>query len=103
MFLRRFLSSVISHPGTKAVRNPFETVPTGGIKQDLRFKIVESTLREGEQFSTAFFNTNDKIHVARTLDQMGIEYIEVVTPLASKQSALDCETLARLDMKNLSW
>lgn len=98
MMFRRLFSSVA--PALKTVRNPFETVPMAGIKQDLRFKIVESTLREGEQFSTAFFNTAAKIHIARTLDEMGIEYIEVVTPLASKQSAHDCETLAKMDMKN---
>jgi len=98
MVFRRFFSSL--SPALTGVRNPFETVPSHTIKQNLRFKIVESTLREGEQFSSAFFDTASKIHIARTLDQMGIEYIEVVTPLASKQSSHDCETLARMDMKN---
>jgi homocitrate synthase len=97
MIFRRLFSSI--SPALRGVRNPFETIPHNTIKQDLRFKIVESTLREGEQFSSAFFDTAAKIHIARTLDQMGIEYIEVVTPLASKQSAHDCETLAKMDMK----
>lgn len=95
---RRIFSSV--SPALKGIRNPFETVPPHTIKQNLRFKIVDSTLREGEQFTTAFFDTAAKIHIARTLDQMGIEYIEIVTPLASKQSSRDCETLAKMDMKN---
>lgn len=55
-------------------------------KADLsKVRIVDSTLREGEQFSTAFFDTENKIHIAKALDAIGVEYIEVTTPMASKQ------------------
>lgn len=40
------------------------------------FKIVDSTLREGEEFATAFFDTVQKIKIARALDDFGVEYIE---------------------------
>lgn len=62
------------------------------------FKIVDSTLREGEQFSTAFFDTSDKKYIAMALDNIGVEYIEVVTPAASKQSMADCKTLAKMGL-----
>ena len=37
----------------------------GDEQKPLDFHIVDSTLREGEQFSTAFFSTEDKIHIAK--------------------------------------
>lgn len=49
------------------------------------FSIIESTLREGEQFMSAFFNTEQKIKIAKMLDEFGVEYIEVTSPAASKQ------------------
>lgn len=70
----------------------------GGITMPA-FKIVDSTLREGEQFSTAFFDTADKKYIAMALDNIGVEYIEVVTPAASKQSAADCRTLAKMGLR----
>jgi HMGL-like len=43
------------------------------------FKIIESTLREGEQFANAFFDTEKKIEIARALDDFGVDYV-CVTP-----------------------
>ncbi len=40
-----------------------------------RFKIIESTLREGEQFANAFFDTAKKIEIARALDEFGVDYV----------------------------
>lgn len=45
-----------------------------------RFKIIESTLREGEQFANAFFDTQKKIEIARALDEFGVDYIELTNP-----------------------
>jgi len=36
-----------------------------------RFAIIDSTLREGEQFSNAHFTTADKIAIAKLLDEFG--------------------------------
>jgi len=38
-----------------------------------RFAIIDSTLREGEQFSNAHFTTADKIAIAKLLDDFGVE------------------------------
>ena len=41
------------------------------------FKIIDSTLREGEQFATAFFDTAQKIEIAKALDDFGVEYVRL--------------------------
>ncbi|WP_420644266.1 homocitrate synthase [Candidatus Leptofilum sp.] len=62
------------------------------------FSIIESTLREGEQFVNAFFSLEEKIQVATLLDAFGVEYLELTSPLASPQSYKDCATIARLGL-----
>lgn len=64
-----------------------------------RFFIIESTLREGEQFVNAFFTTEQKITIARLLDEFGVEYLELTTPLASPQSDKDCRAIAGLGLR----
>lgn len=63
------------------------------------FNIIESTLREGEQFVGANFSTDDKIRIARALDEFGVEYIELTSPLASPQSYEDLCTITRLGLR----
>lgn len=53
------------------------------------FCIIESTLREGEQFSTATFNAAQKVDIASKLDAFGVEMIEMTSPVASPQSEDD--------------
>jgi homocitrate synthase len=47
-----------------------------------RFAIIDSTLREGEQFSNAHYTTEQKIQIAKALDDFGVEYIELTSPVA---------------------
>lgn len=63
------------------------------------FSIIESTLREGEQFANAFFDTETKIKIAKALDDFGVEYIELTSPAASEQSRSDCEAICKLGLK----
>ena len=65
-----------------------------------KFAIVETTLREGEQFYAANFSSNDRVEIAKALDNFGVEYIEVTSPCASPQSLLDCQYLARLSLRS---
>ena len=61
------------HPHMK---NPYQ--PVGDFLSNVsRFKIIESTLREGEQFANAFFDTEKKIEIARALDDFGVDYVGV--------------------------
>ena len=38
-----------------------------------RFAIIDSTLREGEQFSSAHFTTAEKVQIARLLGEFGVD------------------------------
>ncbi len=64
-----------------------------------KFSIIDSTLREGEQFVNAFFTTEQKIRLATLLDAFGVEYIELTTPAASPQSEKDCRAIAGLGLR----
>ncbi len=64
-----------------------------------KFSIIESTLREGEQFVNAFFSTEEKIRIARLLDEFGVEYLELTSPCASPQSRKDCEAIAGMGLR----
>ncbi|TME36031.1 MAG: homocitrate synthase, partial [Chloroflexi bacterium] len=64
-----------------------------------RFAIIDSTLREGEQFSNAHFTTEQKIQIAKALDAFGVEYIELTSPVASPQSLEDLRIVAGLDLR----
>lgn len=82
------LLSLVAHEGYTAVptsqnphipsRNPYQ--PVGDFLSNIsRFKIIESTLREGEQFANAFFDTAKKIEIAKALDDFGVDYVSQCT------------------------
>ncbi|MDX1412826.1 MAG: homocitrate synthase [Candidatus Promineifilaceae bacterium] len=64
-----------------------------------KFSIIESTLREGEQFVNAFFTPEQKVWIATMLDAFGVEYLELTSPCASKQSYEDCRIIAGLGLR----
>lgn len=97
-----------AHPGftaieTKSYRRPNQSNPYQPVGDYLsnisNFKIIESTLREGEQFANAFFDTKKKIEIAKALDEFGVDYIELTSPAASEQSRADCEAICNLGLK----
>lgn len=61
-------------------------------------QIIDSTLREGEQFARAHFSTNQKIAIARALAAFGVEYLELTSPVASPQSAADLRAIVALNL-----
>jgi len=63
------------------------------------FAIIESTLREGEQFVNAFFTTEQKVEIAYLLDEFGVEFIELTSPLASPRSEADVRAITRLGLR----
>lgn len=60
--------------------------------------IVDSTLREGEQFAHAHFCTQDKIHIATRLDAFGVDYIELTSPRASERARQDASEIAQMGL-----
>ncbi|MBL7200342.1 MAG: homocitrate synthase [Anaerolineae bacterium] len=63
------------------------------------FNVIESTLREGEQFVGASFTTEQKVEIAQLLDAFGVECIELTSPLASPKSFEDIKTITKLGLK----
>lgn len=63
------------------------------------YAIIDSTLREGEQFINAAFTSEQKIRIARALDEFGVEYLELTSPQASPGSLADLRTVARLGLR----
>ncbi|RED53237.1 homocitrate synthase/isopropylmalate synthase family protein [Aestuariispira insulae] len=55
--------------------------------------LIDTTLREGEQFQTADFTSSDKRRIAEMLVGFGVNYLEVTNPAASERSFKDAEKL----------
>lgn len=64
-----------------------------------QFSIIESTMREGEQFAGANFTQAQKIRIAEKLDEFGVEIMELSSPLASPQSEEDVRAIVGLGLK----
>ena len=62
------------------------------------WRIIDSTLREGEQFAKATFKTQDKLEIVRALDAFGVDYIELTSPAASPQSQRDATQIAKMGL-----
>jgi homocitrate synthase len=63
------------------------------------YSIIESTLREGEQFSTATFTTAQKLEIAGMLDEFGVEMLEMTSPSASPQSEADIRAVVHAGLR----
>lgn len=61
-------------------------------------QIVDSTLREGEQFASANFTSEQKIEIAQALAAFGVEYLELTSPIASPQSERDLRAVVDLNL-----
>ncbi|CCH58387.1 hypothetical protein TBLA_0A05940 [Henningerozyma blattae CBS 6284] len=79
--------------------NPYGPNPADFLSNVNQFQLIDSTLREGEQFANAFFSTEKKIEIAKALDEFGVDYIELTSPVASEQSKKDCEAICKLGLK----
>jgi len=64
-----------------------------------KFYIIDSTLREGEQFINSNFSSTEKKNIAQYLSDFGIEFLELTNPSASLQSYEDCKMITQLNLK----
>ena len=64
-----------------------------------QYAIIDSTLREGEQFAKSNFSTGQKVELAMALDDFGIEFAELTSPCASPGSERDARILAKLPLR----
>lgn len=88
-------SMALKH-GTK---KGFYARPSDFLSNTSNWKIIESTLREGEQFANAWFDLETKIKIAKALDEFGVDYIELTSPAASPESRAHCEAICKLGLK----
>jgi homocitrate synthase len=61
--------------------------------------ILDSTLREGEQFVGAYFTLEQRLRVARLLDSFGVSFIEVPSPIASPETGRAVQALCDLSLR----
>ncbi len=61
--------------------------------------ILDSTLREGEQFTSAFFDLEQRLKIARLLDAVGVTFIEVPSPVVSSETQRTVHTLCELGLR----
>ncbi len=61
--------------------------------------IIDTTLREGEQFAGAHFSLAQKRRIAQALDSFGVQYLEVTSPAASRQALAAARSIVRLGLR----
>jgi homocitrate synthase len=64
-----------------------------------RLTILDTTLREGEQFSGAYFRQEQRLEIARQLDAIGVGMIEVPSPIASPETRAAIEQICALNLR----
>ena len=60
--------------------------------------ILDSTLREGEQFIGACFTLEQRLTIARLLDAIGVAFIEVPSPIASPETREAVQAICNLNL-----
>ncbi|KAI1016095.1 hypothetical protein LB504_009218 [Fusarium proliferatum] len=91
----------VPHPASTAhlpSSSPYSQVQDF-ISQTQSYQIIESTLREGEQFANAFFTREQKVKIATMLSEFGCQYIELTSPVSSQASYDDCKYICSLGLK----
>ncbi|KAH8736757.1 hypothetical protein BGZ61DRAFT_436974 [Ilyonectria robusta] len=94
---------VVQPPAPHHSSSPYQSVGDFLSNVD-KFQIIESTLREGEQFANAFFDTGTVSTplfstFATALSEFGVDFIELTSPCASPSSRADCEAICKLGLK----
>ncbi len=62
--------------------------------------VLDSTLREGEQFSGAYFSLEQRLEIARLLDAVGVSFIEVPSPIASPETCQAVTEICQLPLRS---
>ncbi|MFL5702263.1 MAG: homocitrate synthase, partial [Ktedonobacteraceae bacterium] len=60
--------------------------------------ILDSTLREGEQFAKAYFTFEQRLRMARLLDAVGVTFIEVPSPIVSPETQRTVQALCEVGL-----
>jgi isopropylmalate/homocitrate/citramalate synthase len=68
-----------------------------------KIKIYDTTLRDGEQTIGVSFDKNEKLEIARLLDEMGVDRIEAGMPVVSKEDREAVELILKAGLKAEIW
>jgi homocitrate synthase NifV len=83
---------------TKAFEMPFE-MPSGSALGKNKIKFDDTTLREGEQTAGVVFANQEKIRIAKLLDEIGVDQIEAGIPTMGGDERDTIEKIAHLGLK----
>ena len=70
----------------------------GPTLKDKKIKILDSTLREGEQSPGCSFTNSQRTQIAWMLDFLGVDAIEI-SPIISRQHAESCKKIVKAGLK----
>ncbi len=75
------------------------------MEEDAKVFIVDTTLRDGEQTAGVVFSNEEKIQIARYLDQIGIDQIEVGIPVMGGDEKKCIKEIANMGLKSsiMAW
>src|SRR5579875_1911837 len=62
--------------------------------------MLDSTLREGEQFSGAYFSREQRLQIVCLLDAIGVSFIEVPSPIASPETQQSVTEICQLPLRS---
>ena len=65
-----------------------------------KVKIYDTTLRDGMQAEGVSFSAEDKLMIARRLDEFGIDYIEGGFPLSNPKEEQFFQDIGNIDFKH---
>ena len=68
-----------------------------------RLKIYDTTLRDGEQTIGVTFNKEEKLQIAKMLDELGVDRIEAGMPVVSKDDKEAVELILKAGLKAEVW
>jgi len=71
----------------------------GGIKKMSKIKIVDTTLRDGEQTAGVVFSNHEKIRIAKMLDSIGVDQIEAGVPVMGGHEKDAITEICKLGLK----
>jgi Isopropylmalate/homocitrate/citramalate synthases len=62
--------------------------------------LLDTTLREGEQFIKSFFTQEQRLSIARQLDALGVPFIEVPSPVSSPETRDSIQAICALNLRS---
>lgn len=64
-----------------------------------RLKIYDTTLRDGEQTIGVAFDKEEKLEIAKILDELGVDRIEARMPVVSEEDKEAVKLILKADLK----